>query len=415
LKRFYDFLIYTFQYIGLPIAGLFSKKLKIFTKGRSCVFESLASEKMLQKKIIWFHAASLGEYEQGLPIMEKIKSIYPSYELLLTFFSPSGYEIKKNSSVADYVYYLPLDTPSNAQKFIALTKPKIAFFIKYEIWPNYLNALEKIKIPTLLISGIFRKEQIYFKNYGRFLFKALQKFDYLFVQNSNSLQVLKENNLKKCAISGDTRFDRVLLQLQKDNKLDFIEKFKNGKELIVYGSTWPEDEELISSYINTSETSEKHLIAPHQMKVEKIEKLRNSIKKKSLLFSEMEGKNLENYNVLILDTIGLLTKAYNYASVAYVGGGMGSTGLHNILEPAVFGVPIVIGKHYEKFPEAKDLIELGGCFPISNELELKIKLKELLENNELKNEKGLISKTFIYDNNGATEFIMNYLYKNRIL
>jgi 3-deoxy-D-manno-octulosonic-acid transferase len=399
----------------LPTVGLFSKKLKTFTKGRSHVLEDLASENLLQKKLVWFHAASLGEYEQGLPIMEKIKATYPSYELLLTFFSPSGYEVKKHSSVADYVYYLPLDTPSNAQKFIALTKPKLAMFIKYEIWPNYLDALKKAQIPSLLISGVFRKEQIYFKSYGRFLFKALQKFDYLFVQNSNSLQVLKEQRLQNCAISGDTRFDRVLLQLQKDNKLDFIEKFKNGKELIVYGSTWPEDEALISAYINTSSTSEKHLIAPHQMKVEKIEKLKNSINKKVLLFSKMEGKNPKDYNVLILDTIGLLTKAYSYASIAYIGGGMGSTGLHNILEPAVFGIPIIIGKHYEKFPEAKDLIELGGCISISNEQELRQVLQNILTNSKLKNKKGLISQTFIYDNNGATEFILKYLYENRIL
>jgi len=415
LKLFYDFLIYFIQKTGLPLAGLFSKKLKKFTAGRAEIFQNLESENFPQKKIIWFHAASLGEYEQGFPIMEKIKSKYPDYKLLLTFFSPSGYEVKKNNSVADYVYYLPLDTLKNAKKFIELTQPKLALFIKYEIWPNYLNALEEANTPALLVSGVFRKNQVYFKSYGHFLFKALQKFDFLFVQNTNSLQLLKEKGIHNCQVSGDTRFDRVFLQLRKNNRLDFVEEFKNKKKLIVYGSTWPEDEAFISAYINTTITSEKHLIAPHQITAEKINKLKQSINKKVLLFSEMEGKKLENYDVLIIDTIGLLTKIYSYASLAYVGGGMGSTGLHNILEPAVFGIPIVIGKHYKKFPEAKELIDLNGVISIATEEEFKRNLQDLVANHELRKQKGIICKTFIEKNLGATQIILNYLAEKQML
>tara|TARA_B100000929_G_scaffold291176_1_gene288774 strand:+ start:4584 stop:5837 length:1254 start_codon:yes stop_codon:yes gene_type:complete len=417
LKFIYDFLILFTETIALPLVGLFSKKLKKFSSGRKTLFKELTTANLIHQKIVWFHAASLGEYEQGLPIMQEILKEYPDYKLLVTFFSPSGYEVKKHNSIADYVFYLPLDTPKNAKKFIQLVQPELAVFIKYEIWPNFLTELKQHQIPSLLISGVFRSNQIYFKSYGKFLLNAVKSFNYLFVQNEESLQSLKENKVHNAMVSGDTRFDRVFLQTKMDNSLSFVQNFKNNLPCIVFGSTWPEGEEYISTYINETSHRVKYIIAPHQIHSEKINQLKNNIHKKVILYSEFKDQHidLKEYDVLLLDTIGLLTKVYSEATIAYVGGAIGTTGLHNILEPAVFGAPLIIGNHFEKFPEAKILQKLEGLTAISNYREFKNELNTLVQNESFRTKKGQICKDFILSNTGATNKVMSYISREKLL
>jgi 3-deoxy-D-manno-octulosonic-acid transferase len=393
----------------VKLVALFSPKIKLFVEGRKTVFQSLESKISSHDKTIWFHAASLGEYEQGLPVMEKIKIEFPNHKIVVTFFSPSGFEVRKNNSIADVCVYLPLDTKSNAQKFLKLVHPDLVFFIKYEYWPNYLNELKKLNIKTYLISGIFRENQAFFQWYGGFYRNALKAFDYFFVQNESSkllLQKLGYNNVK---ISGDTRFDRVVSILERDNSLDFIKLFKNNTITIVIGSSWPKDESLLVNYINQTNEKVKFIIAPHNIKVEQIQELRNSITKKTVLFSEKENTDLSNYDVLIVDTIGILTKIYSYAEIAYVGGGFGNPGIHNILEPATFGIPIIVGPNFTNFAEAVALVHQEGCVCVANQNELNDAFSNLISNEDIRHEKGHICSTFVQMNKGATEVIMNHL------
>ena len=393
----------------LQLIALFVPKIKLFVTGRKDVFLTLKTKINPNDKTIWFHAASLGEYEQGLPVIEKIKVKYPDHKIIVSFFSPSGYEVRKNNTVADATVYLPLDTMKNAKKFIQLAHPDLVFFIKYEFWPNYLNELKKQHIPTYLISGIFREKQAFFKWYGGFYKKALEAFTYFFVQNESSLQLLHQLGKQNAIISGDTRFDRVASILEKDNSLDFIAAFKNGKTTIVAGSSWPKDEELLLNFINSSTADCKFIIAPHNIKSEQIQLLKNNCTKKVLLFSEKENKNSEDYEVFIIDTIGILTKIYSYADIAYVGGGFGHPGVHNILEPATFGIPIVIGPNYSHFAEATDLVNLKGCISIKNQEELNFNFQNLIEDKKTRRERGTICANFVQKNKGATHQIIKNL------
>ena len=381
----------------------------LFVNGRKTVFETLQKSIQAEDKTIWFHCASLGEYEQGLPIMEKSKELFPDHKLIITFFSPSGFEVKKDSSLGDIIIYLPIDTVINAKKFIKLAHPSLAIFIKYEFWPNYLFQLKEKEVPTLLVSGLFRENQLFFKPYGGFMRKALLSFNHFFVQDEISEKLLKRINLKQTTVSGDTRFDRVSNQLNQNNSLDFISEFKQNDLCIVCGSTWPDDEAVLINYINNAPKDVKFIIAPHQIDSSKIESFRKSIQKKSVLFSSKEDENLSEFNVFIIDTVGLLTKIYYYADIAYVGGGMGNTGLHNVLEPATFGVPIVIGNRFEKFPEAEELKKLKGLFSISNASECSQILEKLVSDHNFRNESGTISKNYIENNRGATKKVMNYI------
>jgi len=390
----------------LKVVALFSPKMKQFVDGRKNVLNMLQSQISSADKCIWFHAASLGEFEQGLPVMEEIKIQFPTHKIVLTFFSPSGYEVRKNTKSADIVVYLPLDTPKNAQQFVEIVHPEKAFFIKYEYWPNYLNALKKKNIPTYLISGIFRKNQLFFKWYGGFYKKALDTFDHFFVQNSTSKELLLKLNKTNVTVSGDTRFDRVVSILERDNSLDFIEKFKDDTLTIVIGSSWPKDEELLVNFINSSNQHIKFIIAPHIVKSEQIEQLRKSIRKKTVLYSTRENMNLAEAEVFIIDTIGVLTKIYSYADIAYVGGGFGTAGLHNILEPATFGTPIVIGPNYSNFAEAIALVNLGGCISVTNQKKLNETFDLLIQNEAERYEKGHICATFVQMNKGATGVIL---------
>jgi len=390
--------------------------MKLFVAGRKTVYSTLANQIQSNDKTIWFHAASLGEYEQGLPVIEVIKQKYPAHKIIVTFFSPSGYEVRKNNTVADVTVYLPLDTTSNAKQFIQLAHPEMVFFIKYEYWPNYLNELKKQEIKTYLISGILRENQAFFKWYGGFYRTALKTFDYFFVQNENSKKLLQSIGFNNVKVSGDTRFDRVVSILERDNSLDFIATFKDNKTTIVIGSSWPKDESLLVEYINKASDNVKFIIAPHNIKPEQIQELKKSIRKKTILFSEkdeilkqVQNDKLEKFQVFIIDTIGILTKIYSYADIAYVGGGFGNPGVHNILEPATFGLPVVIGPNYSHFAEATALVNMEGCISIQNQTELNEAFDLLLQNEDERLEKGHICSTFVQMNKGATQTIINHI------
>lgn len=404
----YNFIIHIVYFV-IKIIAKFNPKLKLFIDGRKETFNAL---KALRKedKVFWIHAASLGEFEQGRPIIEEFKKMYPNYKILVTFFSPSGYEIRKNYDLADVVCYLPFDTSKNVKRFIKLAHPDIAIIVKYEFWPNLLNQLHKTKTKTILVSGIFRENQVFFRSYGKWMRSFLSSFNHFFVQNETSKSLLNQFNFNNVTVSGDTRFDRVYKILHQDNTVDFIEDFKDNTYTIVAGSTWKEDEELLVNYINQlASEEEKFIIAPHKITDETIDALRKSILKKTILYSERNNVNLKQYQVFIVDTIGLLTKIYSYANVAYVGGGL-ATGLHNILEPATFGVPVIFGGNkYEKFNEAVELIEHGGAKTILNQLDLNTLLVDLKNNELLRGEMGTTSKTFISNNVGATPTIMAYI------
>ena len=398
----------------LKILALFSPKLNLFVEGRKSVFETLKNNIQEFDKTIWFHAASLGEYEQGLPVIEKVKQKYPNHKIIITFFSPSGYEVRKNNTVADVTVYLPLDTISNAKQFLKVVHPEMVFFIKYEFWPNYLKELKNQNIKTYLISGIFRENQAFFKWYGGFYRKALKTFTYFFVQNESSKLLLQSIGFENVKISGDTRFDRVVAILEKDNSLEYIAQFKNNQTTIVIGSSWPKDEELLIHYIESAPQNVKFIIAPHNINHNQILNLKTQISKKTILFSEKEEMlkqvqqdKLADFQVFIIDTIGILTKIYSYADIAYVGGGFGNPGVHNVLEPATFGIPIVMGPNYSHFAEAIALVGLKGCVAVKNQSELNDAFNLLLQNEEERLEKGHICSTFVQMNKGATEQILN--------
>jgi 3-deoxy-D-manno-octulosonic-acid transferase len=400
--------------IIISIAGLllqfiafFVPKINLFVAGRKEVFPTLKAKIKPTDQTIWFHAASLGEYEQGLPVIESMKEKYPNHKIVLTFFSPSGYEVRKNNTLADATVYLPLDSKKNVSRFIQLVHPEIVFFIKYEFWPNYLNELKSQNIPTYLISGIFREKQAFFKWYGGFYRKALDAFTYFFVQNENSLQLLHQLGKENAIVSGDTRFDRVASILERDNTLDFIAEFKNGTTTVVAGSTWHKDEELLIDFINSNSTDTKYIIAPHNIKQDQIQQLKNNCTKKIVLYSEKEGKELKDYDVFIIDTIGILTKIYSYADIAYVGGGFGNPGVHNILEPATFGIPIVIGPNYSHFAEAIELVQIGGCISVNNPENFQAILNELISDSLVQKSKGSLSAQFVQKNKGAVAKIMS--------
>lgn len=394
---------------GIRIISLFSPKMRLFVSGRKQVYSRLEEKIAPNDKVIWMHCASLGEFEQGVPIIKELREAKPNHKVVVSFFSPSGFENKKNTPLADATVYLPMDTRANAKKFIAAVHPSLAIFIKYEFWPNYLLELKNKNIPTFLVSGLFRKKQLFFQPYGGFMRKALEAFDHFFVQDEESQELLRSINFDKCTISGDTRFDRVSDQLKIDNSLDFAAQFKNGNICIVCGSTWPEDEEVLIDYINTAPDYVKFIIAPHKIEKEKIEALDLKISKKTLIYSQIDTNDISASQVLIIDCIGLLVKLYSYADIAYVGGAMGNTGLHNILEPATFGIPIIIGKNYDGFPEAQKLRAHAGLFSVSTSKEATKILKRLVEQPDFRQKTGIIAGHFVQNNVGATQHIISHL------
>lgn len=393
----------------LKIIALFHPKINLFVKGRKEAFSIVEKNISAGDKIIWVHTASLGEFEQGLPVIENLKTCYSDHKILLTFFSPSGYEVKKDTAAADMVCYLPLDTRANARRFVETTHPSIALFVKYEIWPNYLYALEQKQIPALLISAIFKKDQVYFKWYGGFMRKVLRKMTHLFVQDRASESMLRSIGIgEKITVSGDTRFDRVAKILERDNSLAFMESFSQGSRCLVAGSSWPEDDKILVPLINNASLSLKYILAPHAIKSDHIGDLRMAITKKAILYSEIEGADLREYEVLIVDTIGLLTKIYSYADIAYVGGGF-ATGLHNTLEPAVFGIPVIIGPRYAGFKEAEDLVKRKGIFVVRDVGELNDIVSSILRDRSLYRKAGRTNSLYIQKNKGAGDQIISYI------
>lgn len=405
---FYNFAIYV-AYFFLHIIALFNSKIRLFIKGRKNVFTKLKSHISEDDLTIWMHAASLGEFEQGLPVIDKLKAEYPDYKIVVSFFSPSGFEVKKHTSKADFVTYLPMDTSYNMKKFIKLLDPKLAIFIKYEIWPNLLRELRHNGIPTLLISGIFKSNQIYFKWYGGFMRKALHTFSHFFIQDSESKKLLNTIDLYNTTISGDTRFDRVSEILIQDNKLEFMDSFKKSSPCFIMGSTWPEDEAILVEYINSTSHEIKYVIAPHNIVAKDIARLKQKITKRTALYSENSEVNSGDPDVLIIDTIGLLTKIYSYADIAYVGGGFSRDGLHNTLEPAVFGIPVITGPEYEGFKEAMDLVNLKGIFPIKDITEFGQIADKLYLDSNFRLEAGKINANYISENRGASIQVMDHI------
>jgi len=406
LRPVYDILT-RLAWLVLRAIALFRPKIALFVAGRKRSFSQLAGLSP-DRPTLWMHVASLGEYEQGLPILEGLRKAHPRHQVLLTFFSPSGYEVKKDSPLAEVVAYLPMDSLANCRRFLDLVDPRLAIFIKYEIWPNYLSELKKRGVPTLLASARFTKRQLFFKPYGGFMRKSLRAFDHFFVQDENSMALLQHLGLGNVTLGGDSRFDRVLEIAGTDNRLDFMEAFKKGCFTLVAGSSWPRDEALLIPYINAAASDMKFVIAPHEIKGEHIAKIQEALDRGALRYSELDGRDPGDYQVLILDTIGLLNKVYSYGEVAYVGGGF-ATGLHNTLEPAVHGIPVIIGPQFGDFPEAVDLVDLGGLFPVTDLDGFQRTLAALKGDPALLGRSGQINLEYIRARAGATQRILDHI------
>ncbi|MDF1548225.1 MAG: glycosyltransferase N-terminal domain-containing protein [Bacteroidales bacterium] len=392
------------------VASPFNTKAKLWLAGRKGIFKNIRAALKENEKRIWIHAASLGEFEQGRPVIEALKKGNAKLKIVLTFFSPSGYEIQKNYEFADYVFYLPIDTAGNAKKFINLIKPDFAVFIKYEFWFNYLNTLKKQNIPTYLISSIFRKDQVFFRSYGNWYRKMLKTFNWFFVQNEESKNLLQNLGYKNITVSGDTRFDRVYQIATNAKTFPLIKKFVQNQFTIVLGSSWKADEEILFDFINSDANKIKYIIAPHEIHETNIQRLAGMLKKKIVRYSKLDGNNAENADILIIDNIGILSSVYQYGHVAYIGGGFGS-GIHNILEAATFGLPTLFGPNYKKFQEAIDLIDLGGAFEVNGKANATEILHKMYLDTKYYQSASNICKKYIETKRGACETITNYLLK----
>ena len=408
----YDVAIAAYAFV-VRVASLFNKKAKKMLIGHKETFSILAKNRDPQARYIWFHAASLGEFEQGRPLIEKIREEKPEYKILLTFFSPSGYEAKKEYADADIVCYLPFDFRSNAQKFLDLVQPEIAIFIKYEFWMNYLNQLRDRNIPTYIISAIFRPTQIFFRWYGYRYRDVLDDFNWFFVQDENSLKLLERFNHHNITISGDTRFDRVYQIAQQEKQLPLVEKFVSRMEedqlILVAGSTWEKDEEILISYFERH-PGLKLIIVPHEIKKAHIEALKNRFERPCVLYSQTDEKEVEKADCLIIDCVGLLSSVYRYGNVAYVGGGFG-VGIHNILEAAVYGIPVLFGPNCRKFREAGELIALKSATSISGKTDFYARMNGFLIYPEYAQITGEKSKDYVINNLGATQKIYDKVFQ----
>jgi 3-deoxy-D-manno-octulosonic-acid transferase len=385
---------------------LFNSKIKLGVIGRQKTFDRLNKSINSNEKTIWFHCASLGEYEQGFPLFVELKKKYSNHKLVLSFFSPSGYEIKKESSIANIVVYLPVDSARNCKKFLDLINPEIVVFVKSEIWPNYLNEIKKRKIKSILICAVYSPSLMKFN----LLQRAALKFEYIFTQDEKSKELFNSIGHNNVVCSGDTRYDRVSLSKNLDEEVKYIKEFVNNKNCLIAGSTWNNDEKIIVDYINNSTSNIKYIIAPHEINERQINNLKSIINKKTILFSKISKDNINSASVIIENNIGTLSKLYKYASLAYIGGGFNGEGkLHNSLEAAVFGLPIVIGKYYSKFPEATSMVGNGGMFSVKNKIELKNKIDDLIQSKEMLLKTGKLNSDFINNIIGATTTILNHL------
>lgn len=404
----YNLLIYLFLFL-VRVRALFEPKARAWTKGQKGLLRKIENTFHSTTRVIWFHCASLGEFEQGRPVIESFKRTLPDVTILLTFFSPSGYEIRKNYPVADFIYYLPADTLHNARRFIGITRPSLAVFVKYEYWFNYMRVLHENRIPLIFISAIFRPEQFFFKKWLKWPLNQLRKADHFFVQDSKSASILKEAGIEQVTISGDTRFDRVISIKDQLRSFPVIEKFIGTKVVVVAGSTWPEDEKLLLELIKIR-SDLKYLIAPHEIHQDRILSLQKILPVQSVCYTRADEKTIEESAVMIIDTIGILSQIYRYATIAYIGGGFGK-GIHNILEAAVYGIPVIIGPNFQKFREAVDLVQRQGAFAISSEYELINIVNQLLGNQELYTLAGRATRQYIEENLGATDIILHHIKK----
>lgn len=399
----YNFVIYIYLF-AVKLVSLFNPKVKLMVKGHSEVFDILKSKIEKDKKYIWFHAASLGEFEQGRPLMERIRRQYPEYRILLTFFSPSGYEVRKNYQGADVICYLPFDTPRNARRFVKLANPCMAFFIKYEFWQNYLKNLQKHHVPTYSVSSIFRKNQVFFRWYGGKYFKVLTRFTHLFVQNEVSKELLASLNIRNVDVVGDTRFDRVIEIFEQAKQLPLVEQFKKNSMVMVAGSSWQPDEDIFIRYFN-EHPEMKLIIAPHVIGESHLTEIIGKLKRPYVRYTQATPENVEQADCLIIDCFGLLSSIYRYGEIAYVGGGFG-VGIHNVLEAAVYGIPVLFGPNNQRFQEARQLLETKGCFEIHNYEEFKEKMDRLMTDAPYLEKCGKLSGDYVKQHAGASDKVM---------
>ena len=405
MKVFYNISIF-FLGLGLRLLSLFNPKAREFVSGRKDIFRKIDHAlKNNSQPLIWIHCASLGEFEQGRPVIEAIKKEFGNHRIFLTFFSPSGYTVRKNYPGADYIFYLPLDTRKNARKFVSIVKPRLALFIKYEFWFHFSRTLKRKKIPLISVSSIFRKDQYFFRKTGSFNRRILKNVTHFFVQNQQSVELLNSINFYNVTVSGDTRFDRVREIVQNSEEVPLAARFKSNERVFVIGSAWQEDIDILLPFINEGKL--KFIVAPHEIHEHQIENLQRALAVKSVRYSKAAGENLEDANVLIVDNVGMLSRLYRYGEFAYVGGAFGK-GLHNILEAACYGMPVLFGnRSYEKFQEAIDLINRGGAFPVEDFPDLKKKY-ELLNVPETFLLACEVCRQYVLENTGATEKIMDY-------
>lgn len=398
----------------IVLSSVFNKKARLWVRGRRDIFKQISEKVVPGSEIIWFHCSSLGEFEQGRPLMEKFRENMPGKKILLTFFSPSGYEIRKKYPGADYIFYLPADTRKNASRFLEIVKPGMALFVKYEFWYHYLTQLKKSGIKTYLVSGIFRPQQIFFRSYGKWFRQILKSFTHFFLQDEESASLLKSIGINNFTVCGDTRFDRVFSIAGKATDLPVIQSFCSGKMTLVAGSTWPPDEEIIVKFINENKLPVRFIIVPHEIHEYGIRQLVDSIKVKTTRYSSItntalaDDPALNGAEVMIIDTIGILSSVYKYGNIAYIGGGFGK-GIHNILEAATFGLPVIFGPNFKKFREATDLVRLKSAFPIENYNSFASILNGLLNDQQLYTEAGESAKNYVRSNLGSTDYITKFI------
>ena len=393
----------------IALASLWYPKARQWRNGRRNLLERMAEAVQPSDRIVWLHAASLGEFEQGRPVIELIREKYPQYKILLTFFSPSGYEIRKNYHGADYVFYLPADTPSSVRRFLDTVHPEIAIFVKYEFWLNMLAELRRRNVRTYIISAIFRRDSVFFRWYGSLWRKALRSFDTLFVQNRESAELLAGIGIDNVKVAGDTRFDRVAKIAREAGKIELLDRFCGSERVFIAGSTWQPDEEILLQLINEN-PSVKFIVAPHEMEESRIETLCANVRGGAARYTKCTPQtSFDAVQVLVLDTVGLLASAYGYASWGYIGGGFG-VGIHNTLEAAAFGLPIAFGPNYQKFKEARDLVSLEAAVSIIDYPQLKRWFEPLRDDAELLSRVSRKAREYTADNQGATDIIIGTIF-----
>ena len=399
-------LLYSF---GAWVASFFNDKAKKFVEGRKDVFETLQTKLSSDEKYVWIHAASLGEFEQGRPIIEKLRLLKPEYKILLTFFSPSGYEVRKNYDGADIVCYLPMDTSWNAERFVRMVNPSYAIFIKYEFWMNYLSTLKKQNVPTYIVSAIFRESQVFFQWYGKWYSNILKNFTHLFVQNEESQKLLNGIGITNVSLVGDTRFDRVADIAAKAKQLPIVESFLNGGKAFIAGSSWPKDEDILIEYVN-QHPERKFIIAPHEIHEEHLQQIIGKLKRSYVRYTKTNEQEASQADCIIVDCFGLLSSIYRYGDIAYIGGGFG-VGIHNILEASVYGIPVLFGPNYQKFKEAVDMVNRGGAYSICNYSDFEQVMTKLYDKGSgLYERMAKEADEYAKENRGATDKVIKAIF-----